>query len=264
MIILYVLVTASAMLGALIATLTVGTSAVIAGLIGFSDGPGSPYHVLPRWWSKVVLFFSFVRVRVHNRENGLDGKPHIFVANHLSWYDVPVLSSFLPRAKFVAKQELFKLPIFGKAMTAVGMVPIQREKRKAAFGSYDFAARSVRNGNSIVVFPEATRGKGYELREFKKGPFVLAIAAGATIVPVIIHGAHDVLPRDSFLVRPRRVDVHLLEPISVEGLDYSARDRLASEVWSRMADALASEYGIRSATHVSSTDPGVVSSQLQT
>ena len=247
MIILSLLATASAMLGVVIATLTIATGAVIAGMIGFSDGPGSPYHFFAPAWSRLVLAMSFVRVRVHNPERAFDGDPHIFVANHLSWYDVPVLSSFLPRAKFVAKEELFSLPIFGKAMRAVGMVPIKRENRRAAFTSYDNAARSVKLGNSIVVFPEGTRGTDYSLRPFKKGPFVLATSAGATIVPVVIHGAHEVLPRGSWLVRPRRVDVHLLEPVSVEGLDASAREHLADEVWSRMAALLETEYGVVSA-----------------
>jgi 1-acyl-sn-glycerol-3-phosphate acyltransferase len=250
MIVLSFLATISAMIGVLLATLTIATGAVIAGMIGFSDGPGSPYHWFAPGWSRVVLFFSFVRVRVHNPERALDGRPHIFVANHLSWYDVPVLSSFLPRAKFVAKEELFSLPIFGKAMRAVGMVPIKRENRRAAFTSYDKAAKSVRLGNSIVVFPEGTRGSDYSLRPFKKGPFVLAIAAGATIVPVMVHGARDVLPRGSWLVRPRRVDVHLLEPVSVEGLDPASRDRVANEVWSRMAESLAANYGIESSRPV--------------
>ena len=246
MILVSLMATASAMLGVLLATLTIATGAVIAGMIGFSDGAGSPYHFFAPAWSRVVLAFSFVRVRVHNRERAFDGSPHIFVANHLSWYDVPVLSCFLPRAKFVAKEELFSLPIFGKAMRAVGMVPLKRENRRAAFNSYDAAARSVKLGNSIVVFPEGTRGSDYPLRPFKKGPFVLAATAGATIVPVLIHGTHEVNPRGSWMVSPRRVDVHLLEPVSVEGLDASARDQLAAEVWSRMAEALAAHYGIES------------------
>jgi len=248
LILISIFATATAMLGAIFATLTVATGAVIAGMIGFSDGPKSPYHWFAPAWSRIVLAMSFVRVRVHNPERAFDGNAHIFVANHMSWYDVPVLSSFLPRAKFVSKEEVFKVPIFGRAMRAVGMVPIRRENRKAAFGSYDMAAKSVRNGNSIVVFPEGTRGTDYPLRPFKKGPFVLAIASGATIVPIVVHGAREVLPRGSFLVRPRRVDVHLLEPVSVDGLDYSDRDRLANEVSSRMAAALEGIYGIDNAS----------------
>ncbi len=243
---LSLIVTPIAMVGVALSTLIVGSSAVIAGMIGFSDGPGSPYHLFAPVWSRLVLFFSFVRVKVHNPERALDGNAHIFVANHLSWYDVPVLSSFLPRAKFVTKEELFSVPIFGKAMRAIGMVPIQRDNRRAAFTSYDKAAKSVKLGNSVVVFAEGTRGVDYPLRSFKKGPFVLATSAGVTIVPVVIHGAREVLPRGSLFVRPRLVDVHLLEPISVDGLDASARDSLANEVWSRMAAALETQYGIES------------------
>ncbi|MDQ3082909.1 MAG: 1-acyl-sn-glycerol-3-phosphate acyltransferase [Gemmatimonadota bacterium] len=243
---LSLIVTPIAMAGVALSTLIVGSAAVIAGMIGFSEGPGSPYHLFAPLWSRLVLFFSFVRVKVHNPERALDGSAHIFVANHLSWYDVPVLSSFLPRAKFVTKEELFSVPIFGKAMRAIGMVPIQRNNKRAAFASYDKAAASVGLGNSIVVFAEGTRGVDYPLRPFKKGPFVLATSAGVTVVPVLIHGAREVLPRGSLFVRPRRVDVHLLEPISVEGLDASARNGLANEVWSRMAEALEKLYGIES------------------
>jgi 1-acyl-sn-glycerol-3-phosphate acyltransferase len=92
-------------------------------------------------------------VKVHGRERLEDGKPHIYVANHMSWFDIPALSSFLPRAKFVAKAELFNLPVFGAAMRAVGMVPIERQNRKAAFGAYDEAARRIRDGISLFVFP---------------------------------------------------------------------------------------------------------------
>ncbi len=243
---LSMIVTPIAMAGVALSTLIVGSAAVVAGMIGFSDGRGSPYHVFAPLWSRLVLFFSFVRVKVHNPERALDGSPHIFVANHLSWYDVPVLSSFLPRAKFVTKEELFSVPIFGKAMRAIGMVPIQRDNKRAAFASYDKAAASVALGNSIVVFAEGTRGVDYPLRPFKKGPFVLATSAGVTVVPVLIHGAREVLPRGSLFVRPRLVDVHLLEPISVDGLDVSARDGLANAVWSRMAAALEKHYGIES------------------
>ena len=233
------------MLAITIATLTIGSSAVIAGMIGFSDGAGSPYHFFAPAWSRVLLFFSFVRVRVHNRERSMAG-PRIYVVNHMSYYDVPVLSSFLPRAKFVTKEELFAIPIFGKAMRAIGMVPISRDNKRAAFTAYDAAARSLGNGNSIVVFAEGTRGTEYGIRPLKKGPFVLAISARVPIVPVLIHGTHEVLPRGSIMVTPRLVDVHLLEEVPVEGFDLSGRDVLAAQVWGKLAEALKSNYGIES------------------
>lgn len=264
MIILALLTTLSALIVAPLATLFIGTSCVVAALLKVPDRRGSPYDFLPRWWSKVVLFMTGVRIVVHNPERCADGTPHVFVANHMSWYDVPALSSFLPRAKFVAKAELFRLPIFGPAMRAVGMVPIERQNRKAAFNSYDEAAERIREGNSVVIFPEGTRGEEYPLRPFKKGPFVLAISAGAPIVPVLVHGTREVIARNSLLVRPGRVDVHLLEPVRVDGLGYEDRDSLAVEVRSRIADAMHVLYGIASPPQIAASQTAAAFSTTTT
>jgi 1-acyl-sn-glycerol-3-phosphate acyltransferase len=243
---LALLTTVSALIFIPIGTIIIGTACVVSALLRSRDVPGGPYDVLPRAWARLCLVVSGVRVVVHNRERGFEGAPHIFLANHMSWYDIPALGSFLPRAKFVAKAELFKIPVLGAAMRSVGMVPIQRSNRKAAFGAYDEASRRIRDGNSVIVFPEGTRGDDYPLRTFKKGPFVLAIDAGAPIVPVLVYGAREVVRRGSMLVHPGTIHVHLLEPVSVEGYEYDDRDALAAKVRSRIAEALASNYGIQS------------------
>lgn len=246
MILLSLLTTLSALIVVPIATFIIGSSCMIAALMRIPDRPGSPYDVLPRLWGKILLAAAGVRVVVHNHERIKGTKAHIFVANHVSWYDIPALGSFLPRAKFVAKAEVFRVPVMGGAMRAVGMVPIERQNRRAAFGAYDEAAKRIREGNSVVVFAEGTRGEEYPLRPFKKGPFVLAIDAGAPIIPVLIHGTIEVIRRGSMVVHPGRVDVHLLEPVSVTGYDYEGRDELAEKVRSRIADALLTHYGIES------------------
>ena len=227
-------------------TFVIGSACVVSALLRAKDVPGGPYDVLPRAWAKGCLAVTGVRIVVHNLERAFEGAPHIFVANHMSWFDIPALGSFLPRAKFVAKAELFKIPVFGAAMRSVGMVPIQRTNRKAAFGAYDEASRRIRDGNSVIVFPEGTRGDEYPLRPFKKGPFVLAIDAGAPVVPVLIYGAREVIRRGSMLVHSGTIHVHLLEPVTVEGLEYDDRDALANSVRSRIAEALESLYGIES------------------
>lgn len=250
MFLVYFLATLALGITATIVTIVIGGSCVIAAMFHVKDRAGSVYDLAPRWWSKIVLFMTGVRVKVHNSERAFDGKPHIYVSNHISWYDIPALASIFPRTKFVAKAELFKIPIFGAAMRAVGMIPIERQNRKAAFASYDVAANQIREGNSVVVFPEGTRGSEYSLRQFKKGPFVLAIAAGATIVPVLTHGTLEVIGKGSMWVHPGKVDIHLLEPISVEGLGYEDRDVLAAKVSERIAEALKLHYGIESESQV--------------
>ncbi|MEO5903367.1 MAG: lysophospholipid acyltransferase family protein [Gemmatimonadaceae bacterium] len=247
MILIYFLSTLALVITAPIVTIVIGGSCVIAAIFHVKDRAGSVYDLAPRWWSKIVLFMTGVRVTVHNSERALDGKPHVYVSNHISWYDIPALASFLPRTKFVAKAELFKLPVFGPAMRAVGMVPVDRQNRKAAFASYDVAAGQIRDGNSVIVFPEGTRGFDYRLRPFKKGPFVLAIAAGVPIVPILTHGTLEVIGKGSMWVHPGKVDIHLLEPVSVEGFGYDDREALASAVSSRIAEALDRLYGINCA-----------------
>ena len=246
MIVLTFLTTIFALIAIPLITLVIGTLCMASALLRFRDKPGSPYDVLPRAWARGLLAVTGVRVRVHNIERSGDGSPHIFLANHVSWYDIPALGSFLPRAKFVAKAELFRMPVLGGAMRAVGMIPIERQNRKAAFGAYDEAARRIREGNSVIVFPEGTRGFDYPLRAFKKGPFVLAIDAGAPIVPVLIHGSREVIRKGSMMVHPGRIDVHLLEPVSVEGYGYDDRNMLADKVRGRIAEALFIHYGIES------------------
>ena len=241
-----ILTTLSGLIFIPLVTFVIGSLCVISALLQSKDVPGGPYDVLPRAWARACLAVTGVRVIVHDRQRAVEGAPHIFVANHMGWFDIPALGSFLPRAKFVAKAELFRIPVFGAAMRSVGMVPIQRANRKAAFGAYDEASRRIRDGNSVIVFPEGTRGDEYPLRPFKKGPFVLAIDAAAPIVPVLIYGSREVVRRGSMLVHPAKVHGHLLEPVPVEGYEYEDRDALAEKVRSRIADALASLYGIES------------------
>ncbi|HEY0776835.1 MAG TPA: lysophospholipid acyltransferase family protein [Gemmatirosa sp.] len=220
---------------------------LLAHLLGVRDGPGTLYERIPRWWARSVLAVSGVEVVLHGAERARSGEPRVFASNHVSWYDVLVLIAYLPRYSFVAKAELFRVPLFGPAARAVGTIPIDRENRTAAFQSYDEAASRIREGRSVVVYPEGTRGTSYDIRPFKKGPFVLAIAAGVPIVPTLLHGTLEVLPRGSLRLRPGRVDVHLLDPIPTAGLGYEARAALSARVHDRLAAELHDRYGVASA-----------------
>jgi 1-acyl-sn-glycerol-3-phosphate acyltransferase len=241
-----------AIVTAFVVTTVLGLMTIVAGLLGVEDKPDGIYDKIPRWWSRSVMWAGGIKVRVHGLENYDDGEPRIFASNHVSWFDVAGLAKVLPRHKFVAKAELFKVPIFGRAMRAAGMVEIQRDNRKAAFGAYEVAAQRIRQGNSVVVFPEGTRGYDYRLRPFKKGPFVLAIAAGVPVVPIIVHGTIGILPKGSFRVHPGTIDIHLLEPVSTTSVDYDHREALMQTVRKRMADAMQDLYGVEALPNSSS------------
>jgi 1-acyl-sn-glycerol-3-phosphate acyltransferase len=137
------------------------------------------------------------------------------------------------------------------------MIAIERENRKSAFESYRVAAERIRAGASVVVFPEGTRGRNYSVREFKKGPFVLAVAANAPIIPTVVHGTIEVMPRDSFWIRSHDVDIHFLEAIEVAGMTYEDRDRLSRLARDRMADAMHELYGVESPPSVAPMREGV-------
>ena len=219
---------------------------IIAGVLRLPNRPNGFYDRAPRLWSRIALWLAGVRLVIHGEHALRDVRPRVFVANHVSWYDIFTLLAILPRYRFVAKAELFKIPLFGPAARRAGTIPIQRENRKAAFQAYEEAAREIRGGASVVVCPEGTRGDSYALRPFKKGPFVLAIAAGAPIIPVVLYGTREVQPRGSFRIRSGAVHVHFLDEIPTAGLTYDDRDRLADECWRSMAAAMERGHGVKS------------------
>jgi 1-acyl-sn-glycerol-3-phosphate acyltransferase len=230
----------------LVNTNLLGALVIVASYFGVRYRPGNIMAKAPRWWAKSLLRAGGVKVVLHDAHRANPENPHVFVSNHVSWFDVLALAAELPRYNFVAKAEIFRVPVFGRGAKAVGTIPIQRENRKAAFAAYEEAARRIRNGDSVVVFPEGTRGTTYALRPFKKGPFVLAIAAGVPVIPTVIHGTIEVNPRGTLRARSGRVDVHLLAPVSTAGLSYEERDALSRAVYERMAEGFRQLYGIDS------------------
>ncbi len=232
-------------LTAVFLTPPLATLVALAALLRRPDRPGGVYWWAPRLWSRAMLRAAGVRVRVHGAERLGDGRDgRIFASNHVSWYDVFALAGTLPRYSFVAKAELMRIPVFGRGARAVGTIPIERENRKSAFASYDAAAALVRAGRPVIVFPEGTRGRSYALRPFKKGPFVLAIAAGVPVYPVVIHGTMDIMPKGSWRVRAGTIDLHVLEPVPTAGLTYDDRDALSARVHACMAEVLSRRYGV--------------------
>jgi 1-acyl-sn-glycerol-3-phosphate acyltransferase len=231
-------------LAAIVMTPPCAAVVILAALFRIPERPGSIYGKIPRLWSKVVLRAAGVRVRVHNAERLGDGTQGcVYAANHVSWFDVFALAATLPRYAFVAKAELMRIPIFGQGARAIGTIPIERENRASAFASYDKAAAMVRAGHPVVVFPEGTRGRSYAIRPFKKGPFVLAIAAGVPIIPIIVHGTIDIMPKGSWRIRPGTIDLHVLEAVPTAGATYEDRDAISARVQERMAEAMSRLYG---------------------
>jgi 1-acyl-sn-glycerol-3-phosphate acyltransferase len=169
-----------------------------------------------RVWGRLLLAASGARVRYHHPER-LHAQPTcIFIANHQSMVDIWAMLRVLPApTRFVAKRELFRIPVFGWALAASGCIPIDRADRAEAIRSLRRAADRIRAGRPVVLYPEGTRSRDGRLQPFKKGAFHLALAAGVPVVPVAITGAFRVLPPGSLRVTPGPVDVWVEPPIDV-------------------------------------------------
>jgi 1-acyl-sn-glycerol-3-phosphate acyltransferase len=192
-------------------------TAVISSLCWLTAGVGENArlaHWIERQWARIGLFLAGVRVQVDLSR--LDpGAPYVFMANHQSQFDILVLFAVLKHwnLRFVAKESLFKIPLFGPAMLRTGHIPILRENSRKAMKSIDDAVEAAKRGISVLIFPEGTRSNDCEqLGEFKIGGMIMALKCKIPVAPVIITGTWPVLPRGSWLPRPGEVRVEALDP----------------------------------------------------
>lgn len=202
----------------------------VAALAGVRDRPGGFYDRELRTWAGRLLEVTDLPVETRGLER-VPAAGCVYAVNHASFVDVWVLVAKLPGSvRFVAKRELYFVPIFGWALRATGQIALDRRDREAAARSYRSAAEVVRGGRSVIVFVEGTRTRSGRLGEFKKGAFVLAIEAGAPVVPVYLRGTRAAMPRGSLWLRRRPVTLVAGEPVPTAGLTYDDRDALRARV----------------------------------
>jgi 1-acyl-sn-glycerol-3-phosphate acyltransferase len=238
--------TALRFLASLVATVTgnlyllVGTTgfAIVTVLTGWIPLPhGSRFFfVLARWWSRLLLLSSGVRVRSEQLVPFSPDQVYVFLSNHQSLFDIPVLLATMPvPARFLAKRELFRIPVFGWALKTGGFIPVERGG-KSAGESFRAAAGRVRSGNSVLLFPEETRSTDGNLLPFKRGGFLLAQKAALPMVPVGIRGTLGVRPRHSYRIHPGRVLVRYGEPLPPPGSGRSGSAASIAEARARIAE----------------------------
>ncbi len=202
-------------------------------------GPELPFALTRRVWPPVGLRVFGVRLEVHGLEHVDRSRPQVFVSNHRSNLDAAVIYSAIPRdLRFLAKQELRRVPLLGWFIAAMGMVFVDRESRASALESLRRGAVLLSEGHALLSFPEATRNLELDLRPFKCGIFGLSIAAGAEIVPIALRGTDSVWPPGGFALRPGTVDLEIGTPIPTAGLDEQAKGALAEQAREAIAELL--------------------------
>lgn len=212
--------------------------------LGILTWPLSPrgelYLRFARIWSGMILRGLSIPLEVET-ETELDrDRPYLFMSNHRSVFDIFALFLAVRHSlRMVAKRELFFIPVFGWAMWMCGFIPIDRSNRESAIESLNEAARRVRGGVSVLVFPEGTRAHGKSLLPFKKGGFVLALQAGVPVVPLAIRGSERIMPKGSLKVGRGAIHVRVGRPIPTAGRTVLTRDALMTEVRRALEDLLA-------------------------
>jgi 1-acyl-sn-glycerol-3-phosphate acyltransferase len=192
---------------------------------------------LPMWfakhaWSPSCLWLAGARLEV-TRAGSLPDGPLIFACNHESALDIWALVATVPRiVRFVAKIELFRIPVFGQYMRLGGHIAVDRSNRSNAVASLRRAGQTVRAGTSLIVFPEGTRSLDGRIRPFKKGPFVVAHEAGVPVVPVAISGAGRITPKNHIAVQPGTIRIAIGDPVSPA--DFPDKSALLLEVRRRV------------------------------
>lgn len=204
-----------------IATLALG---VLAFITYPFDRKGRVGHYYARLWGKTALLANRVKVSIEGTEH-LNGKgPYIFMSNHQSYYDVFALLGHLPyQFKWLVKKELFSIPYLGWTMAAVGYISVDRGGTRDTVEAMNEAARKIRDGMSVTIFPEGSRSPDGAIHPFKKGGFTLAIKSKVPIVPIAIHGSGDIMPKDKFTVSSGEIRMLMDRPIETES--YSLKDR---------------------------------------
>jgi len=192
-------------------------------VVSLFDPTGERQQNIARLWSRMILWTVGAKVQVEGLDKIDISKPQVYVVNHLSAFDIPVLYSYLPfQFRILAKKELFRYPFMGWHLRRSGQIPVVLENPKASVRSLNLAVAAIRKGNSLVIFPEGGRTPNGQLQPFMGGAFYAAVKAQVDVIPIVLIGTYEMLKMNSFHIKPGSVQMVVGAPISTAGM--STRD----------------------------------------
>ena len=210
-------------------------------VLALLPGTGKAMRSVELIWARGVVRAAGINLEGRDLTPGTDAN-YLFVANHQSWLDIPVFLCLLApfRPRFVAKQSLFSIPLFGKGMRLLGHLAIARENNRKGMRDIQNVAEKLEQGESVLIFPEGTRNRSCQrLQAFHIGAFVLALKTDRPLIPIIVQGTGKVLQRGSLLIRPATVTVRAAAPVWSKA-QYSLKQRaqLKDDIRAVMQDLL--------------------------
>ena len=192
-----------------------------------------------RLWGRFILWITPVQVKVRHAERIDSRQSYVIVANHQSTYDILVLYGYLPMAfKWVMKIELRKVPFVGYTCELMGHIYVDRKNRQAAKKTMQQAGDKLKNGTSVLFFPEGTRHQGDRLLPFKKGAFKMAQSLSLPVLPVTIKGAEQVMPAKSLRILPGTIELIFHQPISAESVNQQSTESLMTQARKKISEGL--------------------------
>ena len=222
-------------------TLVLGTIVI---LISPLDRKGNFVHYIGKFWSLMNIFLSGTRIKITGKEKIQKNQPHIVISNHQSLFDVWALIGKIPlQIRWIVKLEIRKMPIFGYALERMGHIYVNRKNRNAAAASLEKAARKIKGGTSVIIFPEGTRSKNGHLLRFRRGGGIIALKSGVPILPVTINGSRFVLLKDTLDLMPGKIEVIVGDIIDPGQFDENRIDDLMDTVKSTIEKNLDLDYG---------------------
>jgi 1-acyl-sn-glycerol-3-phosphate acyltransferase len=193
--------------------LTVTTGCFCGGERFFSYYPGA-------WWSRLVCIITLCPVKVIGREKLNKKQSYVFVSNHQGAYDIFLIYGFIGQPiKWVMKQSLRKIPFVGKACEEAGFIFVDSSSPQAAAKTITDAEEKLKNGVSIIIFPEGSRTRTGKMGKFKKGAYQMALDLKLPIVPITINGSYDVMPISSFFINSHKMELLIHDPIPTDRIN---------------------------------------------
>ncbi len=203
------------------------------------------HHRICCVWGKIILWVSGIRVDIQGMENIDPDKTQVIICNHQGNFDIWALMALPLQFRWVMKKELFRVPFMGGAMKKAGYIGIDRRHPKQAMRDMIRVLATLKEGRSVIIFPEGTRSKDGKVGEFKRGGFMLAYKSGVPILPVSISGSFGIMHKGSWWLSPQPIKIAIQPPITVTGLNKDAQHRLPEQVRQMIIEQVEPQNGVK-------------------
>ena len=215
-------------------TIVLGTMSLLCSLF---DRSGKIQHVFARLWSRMILWTIGAKVQIDGLDRIDTSRAKVYVVNHLSALDIPVLYANLPfQFRILAKKELFRYPFMGWHLRRSGQIPVVLENARASMRSLNLAVAAIKNNMPLVIFPEGARSATGQLQPFLGGAFYAAIKAQVDVVPIALVGTYEMLRMNTWHIKPGPLHLLVGDPIHTAGMTLRDLEKLSADARGTIGD----------------------------